>query len=134
MKQYSIQIFSLIIFLILFSCSSREKIVGVYEAKNFIRTIDTLMLNSDYSYNHTVFEKKTKKNIYVNVGSWEINNGKIHLSNFLFNEDDVSFDESINLNRFLIDGQMDIEGIWENKIIIWKDMNFYYKKITAVNK
>ncbi|TMM57853.1 hypothetical protein FEE95_00010 [Maribacter algarum] len=113
--------------MVIYSCSNNERIFGKYEAKNFTRTIDTLILKEDYSYEHLVYEIKKGESVKVDIGNWEIKGDKLYLIHFMTNHDEIELE---NGDEYLfLDEYLTIEGLFEKKFVIWKDMNFYYQKI-----
>ncbi len=110
-----------------FSCVREKSLHGIYAAKHFTKTLDTLILTPDNYYKHKVFNKNTGELIIYDSGFWKLVKGKVMLNNFTLNEDDISFKKDANylkLNRFL-----DVESIFTKNLIIWEDMNYYYKKV-----
>ncbi len=110
-------------------CSYMHNKEGMYIAKNFEYTIDTLKLYENGSYEHIIYDKQKSKLININTGHWEYEGNRLVFSGFLFNEDDLRFyNDSVKYDNVLMKCFFNT-ALLSNKIIIDYDLDKYYDKV-----
>lgn len=121
-----------VIFSILVSCSiDTSELKGIYIARNFTESIDTLKLKDNGIYYRSIYDKKKNKLIFKGNAKWEYKNGEIVLNGFLSNMDELKYyNESVEYDNVLSTSFLIVEkDIFEGvKIIIHKDLKYFYKK------
>jgi len=89
---YMTQFFKLdtmIILIFLFSCANvkRNEVIGTYQARNNVNTIDTLKIFENSKYERSLYRKVDKSLIYKHEGNWHFENGMITLKKFFIDYD-----------------------------------------------
>lgn len=124
-----INFFSLLFIFLFINCGYVHNKEGVFVAKKFRNTIDTLKLYANGSYEHIIYDKNKSKLININSGSWEYEGSRLVLYDFLVNEDDLRyFNDSVTYDHVLMTRFFNT-GILSNTIIIDYDLDKYYYKI-----
>lgn len=123
-----------IIVITLSSCScgrvTEKDAIGMYISKNNINTIDTVWLNSDYSYINCIYRKPDNSLIYRNTGSWKYEDGYVIFNKFYSDQDDIHSKSEGNFEEVLSTAMLPLEIKSGNVIIHHKTMydNIYLEK------
>lgn len=122
--------FSILLF-VFSSCSpDKSEISGIYVAKNFKESIDTLIIYDKGDYYRSVYDKNNFKLIFRNNSQWNYVKGELVFSDFLLNSDELKFyNHEVNYENSLLKNHLPIRKGFSNiKIIINEDLNYYYLK------
>lgn len=101
-------IISIIILVFLFvGCQkSAKEITGIYVKSPTVNVIDSLFIYSDtlqftqvynrsvYKYKQVLYNKKTGELLFINNGTWWLNEGRIEFMDFFFDNDNNRSDHS----------------------------------------
>lgn len=97
--------------------------------KKFVVSVDTLYVKKDGTYRRVIYNNQNKL-LFKNSSKWDYRGSKIVFSDFLINLDDREFyNENVKYDDVLITNYSSVESMFfTTKIIIDKDLKFYYEK------
>lgn len=112
-----------LILIFFFSCEKENELIGTYKAYGIKKSIDTLVVDKDYTYTHKVYSLSNEE-IFIEYGRWEQNRNLINLIDLSINNDIREPKKTKKIMKENINLYLGKSKIWMDR-----DRNIYYKKV-----